>query len=94
MFCLLVCVPVPQGLKMAVNWLGLLSIGVFYVIVLGTGIWASKKSKHEEKKCTGKRSEVAMVGGRNLNIWVSIFTMTGTVIKMIIVITPVQWCSG
>lgn len=59
---------------MAVNWLGLLSIAVFYVIVLGTGIWASKKSKHEEKKCTGKRSEVAMVGGRNLNIWVSIFT--------------------
>uniref|UniRef100_A0A3Q1IQL7 Solute carrier family 5 member 7a n=1 Tax=Anabas testudineus TaxID=64144 RepID=A0A3Q1IQL7_ANATE len=63
---------------MAVNWLGLLSIGVFYMIVLGTGIWASRKSKHEEKKCTGKRSEVAMVGGRNLNIWVSIFTMTAT----------------
>ncbi|XP_040886597.1 high affinity choline transporter 1-like [Toxotes jaculatrix] len=63
---------------MAVNWLGLLSIGVFYMIVLGTGIWASRKSKHEEKKCTGNRSEVAMVGGRNLNIWVSIFTMTAT----------------
>lgn len=64
---------------MAVNWPGLLSIGVFYLIVLGTGIWASRKSKREEKKCTGNRSEVAMVGGRNLNIWVSIFTMTGSI---------------
>ncbi|XP_030295835.1 high-affinity choline transporter 1-like isoform X2 [Sparus aurata] len=63
---------------MAVNWPGLASIGVFYLIVLGTGIWASRKSKREEKKCTGNRSEVAMVGGRNLNIWVSIFTMAAT----------------
>ncbi|CAJ1054922.1 high affinity choline transporter 1-like isoform X1 [Xyrichtys novacula] len=63
---------------MAVNWPGLLSIGVFYLIVLGTGIWASRKSKREEKKCTGNRSEVTMVGGRNLSIWVSIFTMTAT----------------
>ncbi|XP_045928613.1 high-affinity choline transporter 1-like [Micropterus dolomieu] len=63
---------------MAINWPALLSIGVFYVIVLGTGIWASRKSKREEKKCTGNRSEVTMVGGRNLNIWVSIFTMTAT----------------
>ncbi|XP_070785466.1 high affinity choline transporter 1-like [Enoplosus armatus] len=63
---------------MAINWPGLLSIGVFYMIVLGTGIWASRKSKREEKKCTGNRSEVAMVGGRNLNIGVSIFTMTAT----------------
>lgn len=63
---------------MAVNWLGLLSIGIFYFIVLGIGIWASKKSKKEEKKCTVRQSEVVMVGGRNLSIWVSIFTMTAT----------------
>uniref|UniRef100_A0A672J6W0 Uncharacterized protein n=1 Tax=Salarias fasciatus TaxID=181472 RepID=A0A672J6W0_SALFA len=63
---------------MAANWLGLVSIGLFYIIILGTGIWASRKSKHEEKKSPGNRSEVAMVGGRNLNIWVSIFTMTAT----------------
>lgn len=48
------------------------------MVILGTGIWASRKSKREERKCTGNRSEVAMVGGRNLNIWVSIFTMTAT----------------
>ncbi|XP_034434876.1 high-affinity choline transporter 1-like [Hippoglossus hippoglossus] len=63
---------------MAGNWLGLLSIGLFYMSVLGIGIWASRKSKREERKCTGNRSEVAMVGGRNLNIWVSIFTMSAT----------------
>lgn len=63
---------------MAVNWLGLLSIGIFYIIVLGIGIWASIKSRNEERKCTGKRSEIAVVGGRNLNIVVSIFTMTAT----------------
>lgn len=69
----------PQTLSMATNWPGLLSIGVFYMIVLGIGVWASRKSKREEKKCTGNRSEVTMVGGRNLNIWVSIFTMTGRI---------------
>ncbi|XP_031721410.1 high affinity choline transporter 1-like isoform X1 [Anarrhichthys ocellatus] len=63
---------------MAVNWPGLVSIGVFYMMILGMGIWASRKSKREEKKCTGNRSEVTMVGGRNLNIWVSICTMTAT----------------
>ncbi|XP_056281037.1 high-affinity choline transporter 1-like isoform X3 [Pseudoliparis swirei] len=63
---------------MATNWLGLLSIVVFYIIILAIGIWASRKSKLEEKKCTGNRSEVAMVGGRNLNIWVSICTTTAT----------------
>jgi high affinity choline transporter 7 len=66
-----------SSLKMALNWPGLLSIGVFYLIVLATGVWASRKSKREERKCTGNLSEVAMVGGRNLNIWVSIFTTTG-----------------
>lgn len=49
------------------------------MMVLGIGIWASRKAKHEERKCArGRSSEVTMVGGRNLNIWVSIFTMTGT----------------
>ncbi|KAF3859594.1 hypothetical protein F7725_021993 [Dissostichus mawsoni] len=48
-------------MRMAVNWLGLVSIGVFYIIVLGTGIWASRKSKREEKKCSGNRT--TWVGG-------------------------------
>lgn len=62
---------------MTSNWPELLVMGVFYLMVLATGIWASRKAKQEEMKCPGRSSEVTMVGGRNLNIWVSIFTMTG-----------------
>lgn len=53
-------------------------MAVFYLTVLGIGLWASKKARREEKKCTGNISEVTMVGGRNLNLFVSIFTMTAT----------------
>ncbi|XP_075894859.1 high affinity choline transporter 1-like [Nelusetta ayraudi] len=63
---------------MAASWLGLLCMGVFYLAVLATGIWASRKAKLEERRCPGRSSEVTMVGGRNLNIWVSILTMTAT----------------
>ncbi|XP_078259266.1 high affinity choline transporter 1-like isoform X2 [Rhinoraja longicauda] len=63
---------------MAVNVPGLVAVIVFYLLILATGIWASRKSKQEEKKCSGTRSEVAMVGGRNIGTLVGIFTMTAT----------------
>ncbi|XP_067841842.1 high affinity choline transporter 1-like [Heptranchias perlo] len=63
---------------MAVNVPGLVAVIVFYVLILATGIWASRKSKHEEKKCPGNKSEVAMVGGRNIGTLVGIFTTTAT----------------
>ncbi|XP_058887098.1 high-affinity choline transporter 1-like isoform X2 [Acipenser ruthenus] len=63
---------------MAVNIPGLIAVIVFYILILATGIWASRKAKKEEKKCTGNKSEVAMVGGRNMNLWVGIFTTTAT----------------
>ncbi|KAG9337548.1 hypothetical protein JZ751_028565 [Albula glossodonta] len=63
---------------MAVFLPGILSMVVFYLMILIMGIWASRKSKIEEKKCSGKKSEITMIGGRNLNIWVSIFTTTAT----------------
>ncbi|XP_051916436.1 high affinity choline transporter 1-like isoform X2 [Hippocampus zosterae] len=63
---------------MAVNVAGLVAVGVFYVVILLTGILASRKSKQVEKKCLERRSEVAIVGGRNINIVVSVFTMTAT----------------
>eukprot|EP00066_Takifugu_rubripes_P022440 XP_011611706.1 PREDICTED: high affinity choline transporter 1-like isoform X1 [Takifugu rubripes] len=64
--------------EMEWNWPVLLSMAVFYLAVLGIGLWASKKASIEEKKCTGNISEVTMVGGRNLSLSVSIFTMTAT----------------
>ncbi|XP_078078918.1 high affinity choline transporter 1-like [Mustelus asterias] len=63
---------------MAVNIPGLVAVIVFYVFVLATGIWAARKSKQEEKKCAGDKSEVAMIGGRNIGTLVGIFTTTAT----------------
>ncbi|CAM2095751.1 unnamed protein product [Caretta caretta] len=61
---------------MALNIPGLVATIVFYVIMLATGIWAAWKTKKEEKNAN--RSEVAMVGGRNMNIFVGLFTTTAT----------------
>ncbi|KAJ8337327.1 hypothetical protein SKAU_G00385470 [Synaphobranchus kaupii] len=61
---------------MAVNIPGLIAVAVFYMIILATGIWASRKAKQEEKKSTGTGTEVTLVAGRNINIIVGIFTMT------------------
>ncbi|XP_077424893.1 high affinity choline transporter 1-like [Vanacampus margaritifer] len=63
---------------MAVHVAGFVAVGVFYLVILVTGIYASRKSKQEEKKCTGKKSEIAIVGGRNINVVVGTFTMTAT----------------
>ncbi|MBN3304021.1 high affinity choline transporter 1 [Amia ocellicauda] len=63
---------------MAVDIPGLVAVIVFYVLILITGLWAARKSKKEEKRCTGNKSEITMVGGRNLNVWVSSFTTTAT----------------
>ncbi|XP_035286880.1 high-affinity choline transporter 1-like [Anguilla anguilla] len=63
---------------MAANIPGLIAVAVFYMIILATGIWASRKSKQEEKKSTGTGTEVTLVAGRNLNTIVGIFTMTAT----------------
>ncbi|XP_042312938.1 high-affinity choline transporter 1-like [Sceloporus undulatus] len=60
---------------MALNLSGLIALVLFYSLTLATGIWASRKSKKEKTK---KPSEVAMVGGRNMNFWVGLFTATAT----------------
>lgn len=60
---------------MAVNVPGLVSIIVFYLVILGIGIWAAwkKRSKTDEEK----GSERIMVGGRDIGLFVGCFTMTG-----------------
>ncbi|XP_064202973.1 high-affinity choline transporter 1-like [Anguilla rostrata] len=63
---------------MAVNIPGLIAVAVFYMIILAIGIWASRKSKQVEKKSSGTGTEVTLVAGRNINIFVGIFTMTAT----------------
>nr|XP_029511218.1 high-affinity choline transporter 1-like [Oncorhynchus nerka] len=63
---------------MALDVGGLVAVVVFYVLILAIGIWASRKSKKEEEKCVGSKSEVNMIGGRNINVLVGVFTMTAT----------------
>ncbi|XP_043928565.1 high-affinity choline transporter 1-like [Protopterus annectens] len=65
---------------MAVNIPGLTAVIAFYVIILATGIWAAWKSRKEEKACTGTRSEIAMVGGRNLKFIIGTLTTSATYI--------------
>ncbi|XP_044202371.1 high affinity choline transporter 1-like [Thunnus albacares] len=63
---------------MALNVPGLVVMAVFYLLILGTGIWASMRSKREEKKCTGDGMEITLLAGRNINLLVGIFTLTAT----------------
>ncbi|CAB1414731.1 unnamed protein product [Pleuronectes platessa] len=53
-------------------------MAVFYILILGTGIWASLRSKKEEKKFKGDGMEMTLLAGRNINLLVGIFTLTAT----------------
>jgi len=46
----------------------------FYVIVAGVGVWAGWRNRDKGK--TNKNGHV--VGGRDINMWVGLFTMTAT----------------
>ncbi|XP_062255675.1 high-affinity choline transporter 1-like [Platichthys flesus] len=63
---------------MAVNIPGVILMVLFYLLVLGTGIWASFKSKREQKKSGANETEMTLLGNRNINWVVGIFTMTAT----------------
>ncbi|XP_056138519.1 high affinity choline transporter 1-like [Lampris incognitus] len=63
---------------MEVNVPGLAAIVIFYIFILATGIWASRKSKEQEKNGGVSKSEVTIVGGRNISVLVGVFTMAAT----------------
>ncbi|XP_035847923.1 high affinity choline transporter 1-like [Sander lucioperca] len=63
---------------MAVNIPGVIAMVFFYLLVLGTGIWASFKSKREQKKSAATGTEMALLGNRSIGLVVGIFTMTAT----------------
>ncbi|XP_054879400.1 high-affinity choline transporter 1-like isoform X2 [Poeciliopsis prolifica] len=63
---------------MALNIPGVAVMVLFYLLVLGIGIWASVKSKKEAKKGRGDKTEMALLGNRGINLAVGIFTMTAT----------------
>ncbi|KAK2160482.1 hypothetical protein LSH36_132g01017 [Paralvinella palmiformis] len=59
--------------KMSVHWVGLAAIVIFYLLILGVGLWAARKAKHTG---TSPESEDVMLAGRNIGLIVGIFTMT------------------
>ncbi|XP_030643582.1 high affinity choline transporter 1-like [Chanos chanos] len=63
---------------MALNVPGLIVMAGFYLLILGTGIWASFRSRRHEKKCAGNGMEITLLAGRDINFLVGIFTLTAT----------------
>ncbi|KAM4702102.1 high affinity choline transporter 1-like [Discoglossus pictus] len=61
---------------MALNIPALLSMILFYLITLVTGVWAAWKSKKLEKN--GNQTEMTIIGGRSMNMFLGIFTTTAT----------------
>ncbi|XP_014677036.1 PREDICTED: high-affinity choline transporter 1-like [Priapulus caudatus] len=60
---------------MAVNISGIISVIVFYLLILAVGLWAGRKTK---KATTGGTSEsdAQLLAGRNIGLFVGSFTMT------------------
>ncbi|XP_029286826.1 high affinity choline transporter 1-like [Cottoperca gobio] len=63
---------------MALNIPGVIAVVLFYILILGTGVWASRKSRKAERMSHGDRTEAVLLGGRNISLPVGIFTMTAT----------------
>ncbi|XP_068596401.1 high-affinity choline transporter 1-like [Brachionichthys hirsutus] len=63
---------------MSLNIPGLVMVVFFYLLVLGTGIWASKKSKQVMRANQASQTEVVLLGNRGIGLVVGIFTMTAT----------------
>ncbi|XP_043970993.1 high-affinity choline transporter 1-like [Gambusia affinis] len=63
---------------MALNIPGVVAVVLFYILILGTGVWAARKSRRAERKSSGDRTEVVLLGDRNISLVIGIFTMTAT----------------
>ncbi len=53
---------------------GLIAIVIFYLLILGVGLWAAWKSGFTKKNI---HSEDVMLAGRNIGLLIGCFTMTG-----------------
>lgn len=62
---------------MALNVPGVIVMVIFYLMVLGTGVWASFKSRRKQKRSGASAMEMTLLGNRSINLLVGIFTMTG-----------------
>ncbi|CAH1244555.1 SLC5A7 [Branchiostoma lanceolatum] len=60
---------------MAVNIPGIIAIVIFYLLILGIGLWAARRGA--KKNPDGPESEDVMLAGRDIGLVVGMFTMTG-----------------
>ena len=58
-----------------INYSGIASVIVFYLLILGVGMWAAKKKVGGDDI---DQEEEVMLAGRNIGMFVGIFTMTAT----------------
>ncbi|XP_053735207.1 high-affinity choline transporter 1-like [Synchiropus splendidus] len=63
---------------MGVNVPGLIVMLLFYLLVLGTGIWASRKSKRATEKRSANWTDATLLGNRGISLAVGVFTTTAT----------------
>lgn len=63
---------------MAINVPGLVVMVFFYLMVLGTGIWASMKSKKIKDQSHVDQIEVTLLANRGISLVVGVFTTTAT----------------
>lgn len=62
---------------MAVNVVGVIVMVVFYLLVIGVGLWASFKSRKEEKKREASQMETILLANRHISWVIGTFTMSG-----------------
>lgn len=62
-----------------INIAGVVSIVLFYLLILGVGIWAGRKKEEGNDS-----EEEVMLAGRSIGLFVGIFTMTGKIYKELI----------
>lgn len=65
---------------MVVNVSGLVSIIVFYLIILAVGIWAGWRNCRNAKRHAGTGNVIS--AGQNMNVFVGIMTMTGWLLSL------------
>lgn len=65
------------SISMALNIPGVVMMVVFYVLILGTGLWGARKSRRAKRSSSGDTAAVVLLGDRRINLLVGIFTMTG-----------------
>ena len=88
--------------KMTVNIAGVVSVVLFYILILFVGIWAGKKKTPPQEGHDDLETEEVMLAGRNIGVFVGIFTMTATWVgggyingtAEVLYSTGVIWCQA